>query len=438
MFSDDLFAAPPARTATSTAVSVTELNRRIKNLIERDVGSIWVEGEASNVKPAASGHLYFTLKDETSQIPVAFFKGQQRGLKLSIKDGLKVRVYGDVTVYVERGYHQIIARTVEPAGVGDLQRAFEALKEKLRLEGLFEASRKRPLPYLPRHIGVVTSPTGAVIQDMLRVWERRFPNLHVVLAPVKVQGEGAAAEIARAIDVLNTRSDLDLLIIGRGGGSIEDLWAFNEEVVARAIARSRLPVISAVGHETDFTISDFVADLRAPTPSAAAEMAVRPRADLEELLSGWRRRLHRALENRALHWRQRLIRAARSYVFHEPGHLLRRHRQTLQHLRLRLTAALRGEYVGRQQRVDDAQARLQTTTQNRTRELRLRLQRLEAQLRALGPHAVLMRGYSITRDADGHVISSVGQANPGKTVITLLADGKIISTVNATEQENPA
>jgi len=408
---------------------VTELNRRIKGLIEREFGTLWVEGEVSNFRPAASGHIYFTLKDESSQIPVAYFKGSQRGFKLSLKDGMKVRVYGDVTLYLERGQHQIIAKMIEEAGKGDLQKAFEELKEKLQKEGLFDAARKRPLPFLPRHIGIVTSPTGAAIQDMLNILGRRFPNLHLVIAPVKVQGEGAAAEIARAIDLLNKREDLDVLIIGRGGGSIEDLWAFNEEVVARAIARSRLPVISAVGHEIDFTISDFVADVRAPTPSAAAELVVRPKSDFEEQLRSLNRRLNQSLEHHALQFRNRLIRAAHSYVFREPGHLLRQHRQSIQNMRLRLISVLRGEYVERQQRVDDAQTQLLQSINMMVQEKSQRLKRLEAQLRALGPRAVLERGYSITRTRDGKVLTKANSVKAGQELETLLAEGKIISVV---------
>ena len=429
MLQDDLFSPRPEKPAAPKSVSVTELNRRIKSLIERELGTLWVEGEVSNFRPAASGHIYFTLKDEGSQIPVAYFKGSQRGFRLALKDGMKVRVYGDVTLYLERGQHQLIARMIEEAGKGDLQKAFEALKEKLNREGLFDAARKRPLPFLPRHIGIVTSPTGAAIQDMLNILQRRYPNLHIVVAPVRVQGDGAAAEIAKAIDLLNTRADLDVLIIGRGGGSIEDLWAFNEEVVARAIARSRLPVISAVGHEIDFTISDFVADLRAPTPSAAAELVVRPKADLEELLRGLGRRLNQTLERQALHFRNRLIRAAHSYVFREPGHLLRQHRQSIQHARLRLVSALRGEYVERQQRVDEAQGAMLAVVKTGVREKSLQLERLAAQLRALGPQAVLERGYSITRTTEGRVVTKANEVKAGQELETLLAVGSIKSTV---------
>lgn len=435
MQQDDLFTYRP-QTDAPAPLSVTELNRRIKVLIERELGTLWVEGEISNYRPVSSGHIYFILKDEGSQITVAFFKGQQRGLKCTLRNGLRVRIHAEVTLYLERGQHQLIARIIEEAGIGDLQRAFEELKDRLQREGLFDPARKRPLPFLPRHIGIITSPTGAAIRDMLTVLDRRFPNLHIVIAPVNVQGEGAAAEIARAIDLLNTRQDLEVLITGRGGGSIEDLWAFNEEVVARAVARSRLPVISAVGHEIDFTICDFVADLRAPTPSAAAELVVRPRADLEAELRTLQFRLRQTLEHRALHLRKRLIQASRSYVFHEPRHALRRHRQTIATAQMRLTTALRGEYVERQQRVDDAQTILLNTMRQRTREKALILDRLTSQLRALSPKAVLERGYSITRRPDGHVLTRPGEVQPGDRITTLLAGGTLTSTI-IPHQETP-
>jgi len=427
MQQDELFQPASAGQPPGAALSVTELNRRIKAMLDAGFGSLWVEGEISNYRPAASGHIYFTLKDAGSQINVVFFKGSQRGLKTALKDGLKVRVFGEVTMYIERGQHQLVARMVEPASKGNLQEAFEALKARLSAEGLFDSSRKRPIPFLPRHIGIVTSPTGAALQDMLTVFNRRYPNLHILLAPVKVQGEGAAAEIARAIDLLNNRNDLEVLIVGRGGGSIEDLWSFNEEVVARAIARSRIPVISAVGHEIDFTISDFVADLRAPTPSAAAELAVRPRSDLEDMINDQRRRLARSLENRLLQFRNRLTRAAHSYVFHEPRHLLHQRRQDLNQIRLRLTSALQDVYREKQQRLDSAHENITSRARIHVKEQRLVLSRLESQLRALGPLAVLERGYSITRGADGRALSSVKGLKEGAPLVTILADGQITS-----------
>lgn len=459
---------------------VAELTRRIKAVLEDDIGSVWVEGEVSNAKLIGSGHLYFTLKDESSQLAAAFFGFARSGVKVPVKDGAKLRVQGRITVYEPRGQYQLIVQRVEAAGQGSLQEAFEQLKEKLGKEGLFEPARKRPLPLLPRHIGVVTSPTGAVIRDILNVLGRRFPNLHVLVAPVRVQGEGAAAEIAAALDGLNQREDLDVLIVARGGGSLEDLWAFNEEVVARAIARSRLPVISAVGHEVDFTISDFVADVRAPTPSAAAEIVVRAKADFEQQLDTLRHHLAGALQQRSLALRNRLVRASHSYVFREPHNLLLRHRQSVKQFHQELRRSLLDAVRDQRQRLDEASLLLgqstQLTVQRRRQTLPLLYSRLAAalpraceregqrveraalrmkhpllmavqrarqtvahraaQLRAFSPLAVLERGYSITQDAQGNVLRDPGQLKSGDPLQTRLARGRVISTVHDIER-NP-
>ena len=270
--------------------TVSQLTTEIRTLLEGKFEHLWVEGEISNLRLPSSGHLYFTLKDEAAQARAVMFRMQNRLLKFDPKDGLKVVCYGRLTVYEPRGEYQIVVDHMEPKGLGALQLAFEQLKEKLSREGLFDPAHKKPLPPLPQKIGIVTSPTGAAIRDMLQVIDRRFANVHILLYPVRVQGPGAAQEIAQAIDELNQRPGLDVMIVGRGGGSLEDLWAFNEEVVARAIYRSRVPIISAVGHEIDFTIADFVADLRAPTPSAAAELVVRNKVELVQTLESlvWR------------------------------------------------------------------------------------------------------------------------------------------------------
>ena len=260
--------------------SVSELSLEIRNHLERQFPDVWVRGEVSNFRAAGSGHLYFTLKDETAQIRAVCFRNQARYLKFKPQDGLAVIARGRLSLYEARGEYQLYVEFLEPAGFGALQLAFEQLNQKFAAEGLFDAARKKPLPMLPRSIGVVTSPTGAVIRDILRILQRRYRNAGVLLYPARVQGEGAAQEIAEGIQYFNARPAVDVMIIARGGGSLEDLWAFNEEVVARAIAASKIPVISAVGHETDFTIADFVADLRAPTPSAAAELVVRQKEDL--------------------------------------------------------------------------------------------------------------------------------------------------------------
>lgn len=300
------------------ALSVYALTVQIRQALETTFKGVWVEGELSNVRMQASGHAYFTLKDARSQLPAAMFAGSLRGVPFRLADGLKVRALGDVSVYEPRGAYQLIVRQLEKVGAGDLMAQFEELKRKLQAEGLFDAARKRPLPLLPRTVGIVTSPTGAAIRDMLTVTRRRFPNLRILLAPVRVQGDGAAREIAEAVDTFNRAPPElrpDVLIVGRGGGSIEDLWCFNEEVVARAIHRSAIPVISAVGHEIDFTISDFVADLRAPTPSAAAEVVVGRKDEFLDRLRTHRETLARILRHAVETRRGRLERVRSHHVF---------------------------------------------------------------------------------------------------------------------------
>ena len=261
--------------------SVSELTQRLKGLLETQFPDVWVAGEISNLRPATSGHLYFTLKDSNAQLRAVCFRSQARYLKFKPRDGVSVIARGRLSVYEARGEYQLLVELLEPAGLGALQLAFEQLKAKLAAEGLFDTARKKPLPVLPRTVGIVTSPSGAVIRDILRVLRRRYRNMNALLYPVRVQGEGAAQEIVQAIEHLNRRGGVDVMILARGGGSLEDLWAFNEEDVARAIAASRIPIISGVGHESDFTIADFVADLRAPTPSAAAELVVHRKQDFQ-------------------------------------------------------------------------------------------------------------------------------------------------------------
>lgn len=408
---------------------VSEITRLIKVAIENEFGSVWIEGEVSNLRRPASGHLYFTLKDESAQIPAVLFRGAQVGLRVEVKDGIKVRVYGQLTVYEAGGQYQVIVRKVEEAGKGDLQAAFEALKKKLAAEGLFDASRKRPLPLLPQHVGIVTSPTGAAIRDILKVLSRRFPNLHVVIAPARVQGEGAAAEIAAAIDLLNARGGIDVMIVGRGGGSLEDLWCFNEEAVARAIARSAVPVISAVGHEIDFTISDFVADVRAPTPSAAAEIVVGQKDAFEEKLAQYALRLGRALRQHATEIRARLAAAARSYVFREPVNLVRQFAQRVEGLRVRMGHGLRQALRTGVQRVDGLAMRLAHRMALWHGTCRQDVRRLASQLAAMSPRAVLERGFSITRRADGEVVRDAGSVAVGDTLETQVARGIVKSKV---------
>ncbi len=415
---------------------VTELNRRIKSLLESNIGFIWVEGEVSNLRRPTSGHLYFTLKDDSSQVQLAFFKGKQRGMTFEVKDGLQVRVHGQVTVYERSGQYQVIVDMIEEAGKGALQEAFERLKKKLEGEGLFDESRKKPIPRLPQRVGIITSPTGAAIRDILNVITRRFPNLHILLAPVKVQGSGAAESIASAIDYFNRQGSMDVLIVGRGGGSLEDLWAFNEEDVARAIARSEIPVISAVGHEIDFTISDFVADLRAPTPSAAAELVVGQKETFEENLKQYSQRLARSLHMFRLELKNRLTDVSRSYVFREPLNLVRQYGQRIESAEAGKKNALRSALRERQQRLDENSLHLRHRVELRYKSCTQELRRLESQLRALSPKAVLERGYSITFLPDGTIVRESGQVGESDVLNTRLREGIIESIVSGTRGHN--
>ncbi len=433
------------------ALSVSELTRMIKGTLEGKFSAVEVEGELSNVSQPASGHIYFTIKDANAQISAVMFKGSQRDMKFKPVSGMVVRAFGSVSVYAPRGSYQIIIRRMEEGGKGSLQAQFEALKEKLQKEGLFSQERKQPLPMLPQHVGVVTSDTGAAIRDILNVVSRRFPNLHVLLAPSKVQGVGSAEDIAAAIDRLNAIGGLDVLIVGRGGGSIEDLWSFNEEIVARAIARSKIPVISAVGHEVDFTISDFVADLRAPTPSAAAELVVGCKDAFEERLVQHNNRLIRALRERTQAARHRLARASDSYVFREPANAVARHRQKLNIIKMRSEHKLQGAVRETQQTLDWISTRMQqqlhsavlhnrqeleSRRQQLIHQMKLRhqmglqdIRRYTMQLRALNPLAVLQRGYSVTRGADGRIILKANDTKAGEIITTQVGDGSFESQV---------
>jgi exodeoxyribonuclease VII large subunit len=429
---DDLFsrASPPPPSQNERKVlRVGELTRLIKTTLENEVGTVWVEGEVSNFIHHTSGHMYFALKDADGLIRAAMFRGSQRGLAVQPANGMLVRAYGRVSAYPQRSEFQLVVEKVEAAGKGSLQEQFEKLKAKLQQEGLFDAARKKKLPLLPRHIGIVTSPTGAAIRDMLQILDRRFKNLHIVLAPVRVQGEGAAQEIAHAIDFFNKRGGIDVLIVGRGGGSLEDLWAFNEELVARAIARSAIPTISAVGHEVDFTISDFVADCRAPTPSAAAELVVGCKADFETRLNRSAKGLKHALHARSLAYRNRLTRAGGSYVFREPQNLLKQFRTRIERLRAGLASELRHACTQRQQRTDELAMRLRHRAERLVQTRAETLKRLGSQLRALGPSAVLERGYSITRTPDGSIVRDAKGVAPGEKIETVLHRGVLESTV---------
>ena len=384
--------------------TVSALTAEVKAVLEDGFSAVWVEGEVSNFKHHTSGHMYFTLKDADAQIRAVMFRGSNRLLKFQPKDGMAVLVFGTVTVYERRGEYQITVEFMEPRGVGALQLAFEQLKAKLEAEGLFEAARKRPLPRLPRKIGIITSPTGAVIRDMLTIIGRRFPGLAILIYPVQVQGETAAPEIAAALAAMGRRSDLDVLIVARGGGSLEDLWAFNEEVVARAIARSPIPVISAVGHETDVTIADFVADLRAPTPSAAAELVVAQRDELRQRVDDLAARALAAMENALAVRRTRAEMLGRHLAVLSPAAQVRSQAERLRGLTQRLHA-----WWG--------MARMQ-------RQERLKV--LAGKLETLSPLAILARGYSICWSLpDRHVVKAAAEVRVGSEVAVRLHRGEL-------------
>ncbi len=433
--------------------SVSELTRKVKLTVEEEIGRVWVEGEISNFRRLpSSGHCYFTLKDGSAQLAAVLFASSQRGSVTQLVDGMVIRACGDLTVYEARGQYQLVVRTVEPGGLGLLMAQLEALKRRLQAEGLFDAARKRPLPLLPHHVGLVTSPGGAAIRDLITILTRRFPNLRITLAPARVQGAGAAAEIAGAIALLNGLPDPpDVLIVGRGGGSIEDLWAFNEEPLVRAVAASAIPVIAAVGHESDTTLCDFAADLRAPTPSAAAELVVGCKDAFERQLAGDARSLRLALERRLDLLRQRFRAAAATPTLREPGRLTERRAQTLDNLELRLARATATAGRGARQRVERARSRLLVAratviapagervvrlrrelaraAAHRTQRARVALDGLDRQLRSLGPQAVLERGYSLTRTGDGTLVRHAAQVAPGTMVRTQVASGDFESIV---------
>ncbi len=391
--------------------TVTQFNTLVRDLLEINFTDISIEGEISNYRKYPSGHHYFTLKDESSEIGCVMFAGQALRLDFAPEDGMHVIAFGTASVYVERGRYQIMVKRMTPAGLGKLQLAFEKLKEKLRAEGLFDEERKRPIPAFPERIGVITSAEGAALRDILSILSRRYPVVEVLVFPAKVQGEGAAAEIAAAIELAHryhaTREPIDTLIIGRGGGSLEDLWAFNEEPVARAIFASNIPVISAVGHEIDFTIADFVADLRAPTPSAAAELATPSR---DELLAAVEQRvdnLRSTQEGRLEQLQMQLSLLISSYAFRRPVQRLRESQQKMDHLSDLMLRAFRARQLS----------------------VRERFERLLTRLEGVNPLAVMRRGYSVVRDERGQVIKSVEQVELHERVNIKLHEGALLCEI---------
>ncbi len=440
--------------------TVSELAMRIKASLEDRFPAVWVEGEISNLRTPSSGHAYFTLKDDGAQLRCVLFRGRGRRVAFQPEDGMQVLAFGGLDVYIARGEYQLVVELLEPKGVGALQLAFEQLKRRLEAEGLFDAARKRPLPSFPRTIGIVTSPTGAAVRDMLHVIGRRFADLRILITPVRVQGEEAPSEIVGALRDLQEIAELDVVIVGRGGGSIEDLWAFNDERVARAIAACRVPVISAVGHETDFTIADFVADLRAPTPSAAAELVVQEKLQVARALVDLYESLKQAMAGRLDRERARVDYLAKRRVLTDAARALRDLHRRLDDLTARLAQGMRGTQRQVAHRLSLARnalrslnpvariangtallsqlrGRLASAAVSRVKASRHRFDAAVGQMDSLSPLAVLGRGYSLTRLlSSGVIVRSAAQTRPGDAIEILLHQGALDARVERLKERD--
>ncbi len=431
---------------------VGQLVGEVRNHIEREYADVWVEGEVSNLRPAPSGHVYFTLKDGDAQLPVVLFRRQAMLLRFKLEDGHQILVRGRVSVYEQRGQMQLVAEFVEPVGAGSLQIAFEQLKARLQKEGLFDRDKKQPLPSFPHCIGIITSPTGAVIRDFLNIAGRRHLGLHVQLYPAAVQGDTAAMEIANGIAYFNKSETVDVIVLARGGGSLEDLAAFNSELLARAIAKSHLPIVSAVGHETDFTIADFVADLRAPTPSAAAELLTEAQHKLEERLEQLHRRLTQAYRYQLIRAQERYARLSAPAAFARMRNALTRRQQRLDELQYQMDAAWHRQSRQMTEKLQKLEARLlRQDVSHRLRTVRERLMALdgriiraqeallqrararcsgtEGRLQTLSPLAVLSRGYALVFDTEGKLIREADAATEGTVITTRFAHSTLTSQV---------
>jgi exodeoxyribonuclease VII large subunit len=434
------------------------LNREARTLLERGFGNLWLEGELSNVSKPSSGHWYFSLKDESAQLRSAMFRQRNMLVNFAPKDGMHVLVRGRVSLYEPRGDYQFLVDVMEEAGEGALRRQFEQLKTKLAAAGLFAPEHKQKLPELPTRIGVITSPTGAAIRDILHILKRRFPSIPVLIYPVPVQGAAAAAQIAAAIRLADQREDCDVLIVARGGGSLEDLWSFNEEIVARAIFDCRIPLITGIGHEVDFTIADFVADVRAPTPSGAAELVVPDQQTWLQSLYVLQRRLVHGLRRHLLQHKQSFIYLQRRLQQVHPGVQLRQRAQRLDELEQRLLRAIKFDLHLRQRSLSTQTSRLQLQSPAlRLANTRAQLQRLQTRMQTLllaqherlrsrlmiatrtldtlSPLATLTRGYAIVSDSQGDVVIDAGKLQPGDAITARLAKGRVIATVNHVERD---
>ena len=453
----DLFTSSPAAGAAEKALTVTQLTRRVKDLLERQLGALWVTGEISNYRLQSSGHHYFTLKDAGAQLSCVLFKGSAQFVRTPLGDGMMVQAYGEITVYEARGQYQMLVKKVQAAGQGALQMRFEELKRRLAAEGLFDADCKQEIPRIPRTVAIVTSPTGAALQDMLNILRRRAPWLRVLVAPVRVQGAGSEHEIAAALRMLAEESGrslpvIDTVVVARGGGSLEDLWCFNEEVTARAIFACPIPVISAVGHEIDFTIADFVADLRAPTPSAAAELLTPDHAELLAALEGQQRRMERCV-TRALEAARREVEyLSRGPLQYDAERLLLPWRQRLDSMEDEWRSLAAETMRQRMEQWQSLQYRLEMQRPARVlaqagADLKILEERLHARvtaamerrraalenvaglLRTLGPDATLKRGFTCTLDASGRIVRDAGELKPGDEFETRFRKGRVRGTV---------
>ncbi|MFH1460377.1 MAG: exodeoxyribonuclease VII large subunit [Candidatus Omnitrophota bacterium] len=392
---------------------VSELTQDVRKILEDSFPSVWVEGEISTVRTPQSGHMYFTLKDDKAQLKCVFFRNASLNLNFKIEEGLSCIIFGRISVYDASGQYQLYVQKIEPKGKGALQLAFEQLKNKLAQEGLFDTVRKRPIPFLPKKIGIVTSSTGAAIRDILNVINRRYANVHIIIRPSLVQGKTAAADIAKAIKELNTFKGIDVIIVARGGGSLEDLWAFNEEPVARAVYNSKIPVISAVGHEIDFTICDFVADLRAPTPSAAAEIVVREKDQLVNTLDNLNKRLTEGMIQRLKLAQMRFSRLKACYALRRPQVIVEQY----------------------QQRLDTIERTLKTAVLHIVQAKESSLKQLGGRLFNLNPLAILSRGYSVTYlNTTNTLLKNSEKIKKGDILKTKLYKGVIISRVEEREK----
>ncbi|ENO8416144.1 exodeoxyribonuclease VII large subunit [Vibrio mimicus] len=440
--------------ANRNIYTVSRLNAEVRLLLENEMGIVWLVGEISNFSAPVSGHWYLTLKDSQAQVKCAMFKGNNRLVNFKPQNGQQVLVKARLSLYEPRGDYQIILESMQPEGDGRLQQQFEQLKMQLAAEGLFAQTRKKPLPENPRCVGIITSRTGAALHDILHVLKRRDPNLPVVIYPTLVQGEDAAIQIAQAIGRANSRAECDVLIVGRGGGSLEDLWCFNHEIVARTIAASDIPIISAVGHEIDVTIADFVADVRAPTPSAAAELVSRDNRHKQQALHQWQAKLASGIRHYLAQQHTQFARIQHKLDKQHPQARLERQQQQLDELSLRLEQKIHQRLATQQQRWDrlshkiqlnspthlirqqrfnllQQEQRLTQSIQHHLIQSRHQLALLSEKMDAVSPLATLARGYSVTRKAQGELVRQSAQVKPGDTLVTQLMDGEILSTVNS-------